>query len=72
MKNYKPFIVKSVQIIKISSLYFVQKISKTFTRKAKTKLMMFLLIVIILIILNQITNKATINMSSHNLKLSCH
>ena len=72
MKNYKPFIVKSVQIIKIPSLYFVQKISETFTRKTKTKFMMFSLIVIILIILNQRTNKATINMSSHNLKLSCH
>ena len=33
---------------------------------------MFSLIVITLIILNKRTNKATINMSSHNLKLSSH
>ena len=71
MKNYEPFIVKSVHIIKIPSLYFIQKISKTFTRKTKTKFM-FSLIVITLIILNKRTNKATINMSSHNLKLSSH
>ena len=70
MKNYKPLIMKSVQIVKIIFLNFVQKICKTFTRKTKTKFMMVLPITIILV--NQRRSKSTINMSSHNLKLSCH
>ena len=70
MKNHKTLIMKSVQIVKILFLNFVQKICKTFTRTAKTKFMMVLPITIILV--NQRTNKSTINMSSHNLKLSCH
>ena len=70
MKNYKPLIMKSVQIVKIQFLNFVKKIRKTFTRRIETKFMMVLPITMILV--NQRTNKSTINMSSHNLELRCH
>ena len=67
MKNYKPFVMKLIQIIKTPSFHFVKKTNKTFTNITNTRIMMILLFHIKLF--NQWTNKWAINMSSHNLKL---
>ena len=66
MKSYKPFVMKSIQIIKTPSVHFIKKIFKTFTNKTMAKFIMILFIRIILF--NQKTNECTINMSSHNSK----
>ena len=66
MKNYKPFVMKSIQIIKTPSCHFTKKTIKTFTNITLTKFTMILLDKQILF--NQKTNECMINMSSHNSK----
>ena len=66
MKNYKPFVMKLIEIMKAPTVHFIKKTIKTITIKTTTKSMMISFINITLS--DQKMDKCTINVSSHNLK----
>ena len=66
MKNYRPFVMKLIQIMKTPFIHFIKKTVKTFAIETITQFMMIYFINITLY--DQNMNKCAINLPSHNLK----